>query len=183
MPLRRGARSRKMPSRITSRAVLKSSTHSQPLLTSPRSAVAAKSLAVNKLLLVGRKLKRFFPTLGTFVAKVSMYNTHPYGPFFNIFNKKRFKSSPISRFFKSYIRPGQEKLLGAGKGTRRLMQHAKWARHVHSLCLDRSLLYVMGHDCLLAPQSLCQTDWREGLQRGLQRCSRMQRLKRHDPTA
>ncbi len=75
MPLRRGARSRKMPSRITSRAVLKSSTRSQPLLTSPRSAVAAKSLAVNKLLLVGRKLKRFFPTLGTFVAKVSMYNT------------------------------------------------------------------------------------------------------------
>ena len=60
VPLRRGARSRKMPSRITSRAVLKSSTRSQPLLTSPRSAVAAKSLAVNKLLLVGRKQSQAF---------------------------------------------------------------------------------------------------------------------------
>jgi hypothetical protein len=74
--LRRGARSRKMPSRITARAVLKSSTRSQPLLTSPHPVVTVKSLAVKKLLVVGRKikLKRFLPTLGTFVAKVSMYH-------------------------------------------------------------------------------------------------------------
>jgi hypothetical protein len=68
-----------MPSRITARAVLKSSTRSQPLLTSPlhpHPVVTVKSLAVNKLLVVGRKLKlkRFLPTLGTFVAKVSMYH-------------------------------------------------------------------------------------------------------------
>jgi hypothetical protein len=67
------ARSRKEPSRITTRAVLKSATIGKPL-ASPRPAVTAKSRAVNKLLLVGRKLKRFFPTLGNFVAKVSMYN-------------------------------------------------------------------------------------------------------------
>jgi hypothetical protein len=46
-----------------------SKTSGKPLASS-RPAVTAKSLAVNKLLLVGRKLKRFFPTLGNFVAKV-----------------------------------------------------------------------------------------------------------------
>ena len=66
-PLRRGVRSRKEPSRINTRSVLKSATNGKPL-ASPRPAVTAKSLAVNKLLLVGRKLKRFFPTLGNFVA-------------------------------------------------------------------------------------------------------------------
>jgi hypothetical protein len=71
-PLRRGARSRKEPSRITIRAVLKSATSGKPLASS-RPAVTAQSLAVNKLLLVGRKVKRFFPTLGNFVAKVSTY--------------------------------------------------------------------------------------------------------------
>jgi hypothetical protein len=53
--------------------VLKSATSGKPL-ASLRPAVTAKLLAVNELLLVGRKLKRFFPTLGNFVAKVSMYN-------------------------------------------------------------------------------------------------------------
>jgi hypothetical protein len=72
-PLRRGVRSRKEPSRIKTRSVLRSAASGKPL-ASPRPAVTAKSLAVNKLLLVGRKLKRFFPTLGNFVAKVSMYN-------------------------------------------------------------------------------------------------------------
>jgi hypothetical protein len=43
-------------------------------LASPRAAVTTKSLSVNKLLLVGRKLKRFFPTLGNFVVKVRKYN-------------------------------------------------------------------------------------------------------------
>ncbi len=71
--LRRVARSRKEPSCITTRAVLKSATSGKPL-ASPRPAVTAKSLAVNKLLLIGRKLKSFFPTPGNFVAKVSMYN-------------------------------------------------------------------------------------------------------------
>jgi len=73
VPLHRGARSRKEPSRISAHAVRKSVTRGQPL-TSPRPAVTATSLSVNKQLRVGRKLKRFFPTLGTFVAKVSMYN-------------------------------------------------------------------------------------------------------------
>jgi hypothetical protein len=72
-PLRRGVGSRKETSRINTRSVLKSATSGKPL-ASPRPAVIAKSLAVNKLLLVGRKLKRFFPTLGNFVAKVSTYN-------------------------------------------------------------------------------------------------------------
>jgi hypothetical protein len=66
-PLCRGVRSRKEPSRINTRSVLKSATSGKPL-ASARPAVTAKSLAVNKLLLVGRKLKRFFPTLGNFVA-------------------------------------------------------------------------------------------------------------------
>ena len=52
-------------------AVLKSATNGKPL-ASPRPAVTAKSLAVNKLLLVGCKLKRFFPTLCNFVVKVSI---------------------------------------------------------------------------------------------------------------
>ena len=43
-------------------------------MTSTRAAVTAKSLSVNKLFLVDRKLKFFFPTLGNFVAKVSKYN-------------------------------------------------------------------------------------------------------------
>jgi hypothetical protein len=51
----------------------------QPL-TSTRPAVDAKPLDVNKLLLLGHKLKPFFPTLGTFIAKEIMYNpdTDPY---------------------------------------------------------------------------------------------------------
>jgi hypothetical protein len=72
-PLRRGVQSRKEPSRITTRSVVKSAT-SVKQLASPRPAVTAKSLAINKMLLVGRKLKRFFPTLGNFVAKYSTYN-------------------------------------------------------------------------------------------------------------
>jgi hypothetical protein len=52
--------------------LLKSATSGKPLASS-RPAVTAQSLAVNKLLLVGRKVKRFFPTLGNFVAKVSPY--------------------------------------------------------------------------------------------------------------
>jgi hypothetical protein len=72
-PLHRGLRSRKEPSCITTRSVVKSATSGKPL-ASPRPAVTAKSLALNKMLLVGRKLKRFFPTLGNFVAKVSTYN-------------------------------------------------------------------------------------------------------------
>jgi hypothetical protein len=72
-PLLRSVRSRKEPSRINTRSVLKSATSGKPL-ASPRPAVTTKSLAINKLLLVGRKLKRFFPTLGNFVAKVSTYN-------------------------------------------------------------------------------------------------------------
>jgi hypothetical protein len=70
VPLRRGDRSNKESSRINTRTVLKSATRDQPL-ASPRPTVTAKSLSVNKLLLVGRKLKRFFPTFGNFVAKVS----------------------------------------------------------------------------------------------------------------
>ena len=72
-PLRRGVRSRKEPSRINTRSVLKSATSGKPL-ASPRPAVTAKSLSVNKLFFVGWKLKLFFLTLGNFVAKVSMYN-------------------------------------------------------------------------------------------------------------
>ncbi len=70
VPLLRGDRSRKEPSRINTRTVLKSQlvTRGQPL-ASPRPVVTAKSLSVNKLLLVGWKLKRFFLTLGNFVAK------------------------------------------------------------------------------------------------------------------
>ncbi len=73
VPLRCGDRSRKEPSHINTRTVLKSATRGQPF-ASPRAAVTAKSLSVNKLPLVGRKLKHFFPTLGNFVAKVSKYN-------------------------------------------------------------------------------------------------------------
>ena len=73
MPLRRGDRSRKEPSRINTHTVLKSATRGQPL-ASLRPAVTAKSLSVNKLFLVGWKLKRFFLTRGNFVAKVSKYN-------------------------------------------------------------------------------------------------------------
>jgi hypothetical protein len=73
VPLRRGDRSRKEPSRINTRTVLKSATRGQPL-ASPRPAVTAKSLSVNNLFLVGWKLKRFFLTLGNLVAKVSKYN-------------------------------------------------------------------------------------------------------------
>ncbi len=53
--------------------MLKSVTNGKPL-ASPRPDVTAQSLVVNKLFLVGRKIKRFFPTLGNFVTKVSMYN-------------------------------------------------------------------------------------------------------------
>jgi hypothetical protein len=53
--------------------MLKSANSGKPL-ASPRPVVTGKSLAINKLLLVGRKLKRFFPTRGNFVAKVSTYN-------------------------------------------------------------------------------------------------------------
>jgi hypothetical protein len=53
--------------------VLKSATSGKPL-ASPLPAVNAKSLDINKLLLVGRKLKRLFPTFCNFVAKVSTYN-------------------------------------------------------------------------------------------------------------
>ena len=91
MPLRRGDRSRKEPSRITTRTMLKTATRGQPLAP-PRPAVTAKSLAVNKLLLVGRKLKRFFPTLGNFVAKVSGYNpdTDSYQLFYPADNHKEW---------------------------------------------------------------------------------------------
>jgi hypothetical protein len=73
VPLRRGDRSRKEPSRINTRTVLKSATRGQPL-ASLRPALTAKSLSVNKLLLLGWKLKRFFLTQGNFVDKVSKYN-------------------------------------------------------------------------------------------------------------
>jgi hypothetical protein len=53
--------------------VLKCATSGKPFASS-RPAATAQSLAVNKLLLVGRKLKRFFPTIGNFVAKASTYN-------------------------------------------------------------------------------------------------------------
>jgi hypothetical protein len=71
--LRRGVRSSKEPSHINTRSVLKSATNGKPL-TSPRPDVTVKSLPVNKFFLVGRKIKRFFPTLANFVTKVSMYN-------------------------------------------------------------------------------------------------------------
>jgi hypothetical protein len=73
VPLRRGDRSRKEPPRITTRVLLKSATSGKPL-ASPRPPVTAKSLAINKTLLVGRKLKRFFPTLGNYVAKRKSVN-------------------------------------------------------------------------------------------------------------
>jgi hypothetical protein len=73
VPLRRGDRSCMEPSRINTRTVLKSATHGQPL-ASLRPAVTVKSLSVNKLFLVGWKIKHFFLTLGNFVPKVSKYN-------------------------------------------------------------------------------------------------------------
>jgi hypothetical protein len=73
VPLRRGDRSRKEPSRFNTCTVLKSATRGQSS-ASPRPAVTAKSLSVNKLFLVGWKLKRFFLALGNFVTKVSKYN-------------------------------------------------------------------------------------------------------------
>jgi hypothetical protein len=51
--LRRGVRSRKESSRISTRSVLRSVTSGKPLVA-PRPTVTDKSLAVNKLLLVGR---------------------------------------------------------------------------------------------------------------------------------
>jgi hypothetical protein len=72
-PLRRGVRSSKEPSLITTRSVVRSATTGKPL-ASRRPYVTVKSLAINKMLLVGRQFKRFFPTLGNFVAKVSTYN-------------------------------------------------------------------------------------------------------------
>jgi hypothetical protein len=72
-PLRRGVRSCKEPSRINTRPVFRS-VASGKSLESPRPTVTVKSLTVNKLLLVGHKVKRFFPTLGDFVAKVSICN-------------------------------------------------------------------------------------------------------------
>ena len=91
VPLRRGDRSRKEPPRITTRVLLKSATSGKPL-ASPRPPVTAKSLAINKTLLVGRKLKRFFPTLGNYVAKVSMYNpdTDSYRLFYPVDNHEEW---------------------------------------------------------------------------------------------
>ncbi len=91
VPFRRGDRSRKEPSRINTRTVLKSATRGQPL-ASPRPAVTAKSLSVNNLFLVGWKLKRFFLTLGNFVAKVSKYNpvTDSYQLFYPVDNHEEW---------------------------------------------------------------------------------------------
>jgi hypothetical protein len=63
-------------------------------MASPRPAVTVKSLSVNKLFLVGWKLKRFFLTLGNFVAKVSKYNpvTDSYQLFYPVDNHEEWLS-------------------------------------------------------------------------------------------
>ena len=94
VPLRRGDRSRKEPSRINTRTVLKSATRGQPL-ASPRHAVTAKSFSVNKLFLVGWKLKRFFLTLDNFVAKVSKYN--PVTDSYQLFYSRKRRVGPGMR--------------------------------------------------------------------------------------
>ncbi len=107
MPLRRGDRSRKEPSRINTCTVLKSATRGQPL-ASLRPAVTAKSLSVNKLFLVGWKLKRFLLTLGNFVVKVSKYNpgTDSYQLFYPADNHEEWMpfSEVVKLLPKSWVR-------------------------------------------------------------------------------